>query len=495
MKRFTENKTMLDMILRIVLVVMIIGVIASPLTGTMFTYLSEDDFSYESGGMEGAAQYQSSVLGSFYKTVNIYKNQQGCYTPMFLDHLIRPYTRFGLPGFHMAMFLYVASFIASLVMISFVLGREKTFSLAVLLVAVMSVFAMSETKLDVDIIFWHTETLGFTLMLAFMFLGLGFSILSFRSKGAISIVYIVISSILAFLASGASLTVTAVNCSVFLAVLILDYKELLARKVLAVPFISGFIGALINAVAPGNFVRADESAVPGHETLLDGLRDTFSCLFKAYPKAVDIVFIFAALALLALGIIYKAEVFKDGITHARMGIIILGVFLLQYFEVFPAAYGSHYDEMSEHLLIEHLIITRLTLIFVVISLAQWIRENFIEKAASGAKIINILKYACAVAALLVLVIPASRAVISDSFTARTFRDLKSGTMVRVYRIREYQLSYFELAEDGSDAILYTPWDTTSESLPGIGITADSEWIVNRSAANMFGLHTTTILVP
>lgn len=502
MKSLFANKELCNRVINAVIVILIIAVIATPLAGTMFTFLSEDDFSYESGGVEGAVQFQSSFVGSLYKTVNIYKGQQGCYTPMFLDHLIRPYSRFGLPGLHVAMFFYVAFCLASIAFICFLMAKNKTVSLAAFLVSVMSFFSMSVTELDKDIVLWHTETLGFTLMLGFLLFGLGFSILSFRHNGVRTAIDIVVASVLAFLASGASLTVTAVNCAVLLAVLILDYRELAKRKFLVIPFLAGFAGALLNAVAPGNFIRGAETITPGHETVFDGFRDSFSCLFKAYPLALDIVFVLAAIALFALCFIYNVEVLSGGISHIRMAIVVVGVFLLQYFETFPAAYGNHYDEQTGHLLIEHVIVTRLTVIFVVMCLAQWIRENFIRKDVVSRNYISkalsnssFWKVVCVISVLLVLCLPASRNIINNSFTMRTARDFKSGAMVRVYRIREFQLATFEMAEDGSDCIIYTPWDVSSESLPSLGITADSEWLVNRSAANLFGLHTTTVLHP
>ena len=491
MNSVIKNSKIWDGILKAVLVLLIVAVIATPVAGTMFTFLSEDDFSYESGGLEGSVLYQSSIVGSFMKTANIYKSQQGCYTPMFLDHLFRPYSRFGMPGFHFAMFSYVAIFLASVFAVSFVLIKNKTVSLAVILALVLSFFTMSYTRLDTDIMYWHTETLGYTLMLGFMLFALIFSVLSVINNGYKTVIYIILSSVFAFLASGASLTLVAVNCAVMGAVLIIDYKELIERKFLVIPFVAGFIGALINAVAPGNFVRADDSAVPGHETLLDGIRDTFTCAFGSFFKAVDIIFILTAIILIALCILYKVEVIKGGLSGIRMLIILGGVIVIHVIEAFPAAYGGKVGQLEGHLLIEHIIAVRFTMIFVVVCFAQWLREHFaaIEKQQ------NALKIACAVAALLILVLPVTRGIMHDSFTARTYRDLRSGAAVRSYRVREYVLSTFQMAEDGTDCIIYVPWDTSTESFPGMGIGADSEWFENRSAANLFGLHTTTILTP
>ena len=488
-----KDRSVWDKVLRIALIALIVMVIATPLIGTAYTFLSEDDFAGESGGAEGAAQYQSAIVGSFYKTVNRYMEQQGCYTPMYLDHLITPYRRFGLPGFHVAMFSYVSIFILSLVAISFLLVKDKTASLGTLLVALMSVYTMSLTRNDTTIMYWATETVGFTLMMAFLFFGLFFSILSVRNKGVKAGVFIFLSSVLAFLASGASLTVVAVNCASLLAVLILEFEELKKRKYLVIPFLFGFAGALINSVAPGNFIRADEAITPGHETLLDGIRDTVVCFFKFLPVACDIVFILAVIALVALCILYKVEIFEGGISGIKMIIVAVGVVLLLFAELFPAVYGSHTVEINSHLEIEHVITVRLMFIFAALCFAQWLREHFVGNV-EGTKSVA-LKAVCGVAAVLLLVLPSSRAIMNDSFTARTFRDCKSGTFVRVYRIREYELSFFEMAEDGTDAILYLPWDTSSESLPAMGLGPDSEWFMNRSAANLFHLHTVTVLVP
>ena len=128
-------------------------------------------------------------------------------------------------------------------------------------------------------------------------------------------------------------------------------------------------------------------------------------------------------------------------------------------------------------------------------------EKFTGKVSLGGKVDceHAVKYALgaltALALLLVLVLPSAHEIVKDSFTARTFRDFKNGRFADVYRIREYELTTFELAEEGTDCIIYIPWDVECESLPGLGIGSDSEWFTNVSAAHLFNLHTTTVLMP
>lgn len=493
-KNVSRNKERLNWILRTVLIVMIILVVTTPIAGTCFTFLSEDDFSYESGGCEGAAQMQSSFLGSIYKVKVIYASEQGCFTPMFIDHFVRPYSRAGLPGYHMVLLTYIVLYVLALALLSHTIIKEKTVSLAVLLVAVMSSFSMSQTSIGTEIFYWYTGTVGYSVMLTLIFFVLLFYILAVRSEGAKGITFLALTTLLSFVASGAPLVLTSVNCSFILAVIILEFDKVKKRKYLVVPFITAMTGALINAMAPGNFQRSGQYVTPGHETVLDGIRDSFICLFKAYPQAFDVVFVLSAIAIFSLCILCNVKLFDGEISHVKMAVIVGGIFLVQYFEVFPGAYGNHYDEHSGHLLLVHLIVTRLSSLFVVVAASQWAREHFVAKIKVN-NVFTVLKGVCIAAIALILVLPVSRNVLKESFTARTFRDFRSGAMVRVYRVREYQLSTFEMAEDGTDCIIYTPWDVSSESLPSLGIGSDSEWIVNRSAANLFGLHTTTVLHP
>ena len=58
--------------------ILTIAMMTSVVAGTLYTFPAEDDFGYECGGRDGAAEYRSSVIGSFYKTLNIYRVQQGC---------------------------------------------------------------------------------------------------------------------------------------------------------------------------------------------------------------------------------------------------------------------------------------------------------------------------------------------------------------------------------------------------------------------------------
>jgi hypothetical protein len=183
-------------------------------------------------------------------------------------------------------------------------------------------------------------------------------------------------------------------------------------------------------------------------------------------------------------------VIKKGISTTWMILLVLAVFLIQYFTAFPAAFGYHTAELSDHTAAVFDLLARYTTIFLVMCLAQFVNERVGKR--------NLGKYfiaAAAVMACLTIIIPGARNRIREGFSAAIVRDLKSGDMMKTYQLREYALSYFEMAEDGSDAVIFMPYGPSSESMYSFGITTNSEDFVNMSAANLFGVHTTTIIYP
>ncbi len=177
-------------------------------------------------------------------------------------------------------------------------------------------------------------------------------------SGAARVLLVVGSAVCGFLASGDSLVITSLGCSFLLIATILLFDRVRERVILGVPFVAAFAGALINALAPGNFIRAAGDVKDEHSGLLD----------------------------------------------------------------------------------------------------------------AGAQV-------------------------RESFSGAIVQDLRSGDMMRTYQLREYALGAMEMAEDGTDFVLYMPYGPKSKSMYSFGITTESSDFINESAANMFGLERVTIVYP
>ncbi|WP_026488671.1 DUF6056 family protein [Butyrivibrio sp. XBB1001] len=483
-------KKIVGVVVAILTIVMMFSVVA----GTLYTFPAEDDFSYECGGRDGAAEYKSSVIGSFYKTLNIYRVQQGCYTAMYLDHMVRPYNRGGLPAFHVAMLVYMVLFIFAVGFVLRTLIKDNTAFAIAMFAAMISCFGMTGSSGGTMIFYWYTGNVGYMLMFTLAMFTTGFFLRAIKNEGKKAILYLVLSSVFAFLASGGSLVITSINCSMLLAIIILASDKVRVSKILIIPFIFAMIGAFINVLAPGNFQRTQNDLNEGHETVVDAVRDTFQCYFIELKKIADPLMVTVMVIVITAGIILGVKVISKKVTWKLMLISIAGIFAMQYFTIFPAVFGYHRVQLTGHVTASYYIIARLLLIVLSLIFSQWIQDSaLLEKTNNIGKMITI--GVAAIAILFLIISPTCHSIYSDSFCARTYRDLRSGRFNEVLAIREYELTYFELAEEGSDAILYLQWDTGSESLPAMGIGSDCEWIVNRSAANLFKLHTTTVLIP
>ncbi len=107
-----------EKVLQVVLIILVLAVVTPVFVGDLYTTVCEDDFSYEGGGKIMAAKMESYVKASWDRMLLVYREQQGCYMAMFLDHLITPYVRWGLPGFHVVMILLTLFYVGGLRLLS-----------------------------------------------------------------------------------------------------------------------------------------------------------------------------------------------------------------------------------------------------------------------------------------------------------------------------------------------------------------------------------------
>lgn len=109
-----EWKKKLDLILRGLLFIGIAFIVVIVLISVGYTYLCEDDFSFEYGTITQIEKYGSSLSAGIHMTWEYAKARQGTYLANFLFHFIMPYTRWGMPGFHLVMICLALLYIGSL---------------------------------------------------------------------------------------------------------------------------------------------------------------------------------------------------------------------------------------------------------------------------------------------------------------------------------------------------------------------------------------------
>ena len=103
-----------------------------------------------------------------------------------------------------------------------------------------------------EIFFWYTGSFGYTLPLSFVFLSIS-CYMNYERKERNST--LILGSICAIVAAGGALNITALLCALLLMGIL--YNKIVCKQVKKniIIGITALIGAIINVIAPGNYVR------------------------------------------------------------------------------------------------------------------------------------------------------------------------------------------------------------------------------------------------
>ncbi|MCM1153964.1 MAG: DUF6056 family protein [Roseburia sp.] len=227
-----------------------------------FTVLLGDDFTH---GVQVGAFHVSFVdyfMASLRYMKEMYLTWQGTYFAMFLQAFLSPINNFGMPQLKMIMILNVLFFFAALfgavwTVLGLLCRRGGMFSVRLTLFTVI-LFSILDARVFTEIFFWYSGAVAYSIPYTFLFLAVTCMIPlnndSYSKKK--KTVLTVCASVCVFFAAGGSLTVSGTACYMVLLLTLGFY--LASGKISIYNFIisiSGIVGALINAVAPGNFAR------------------------------------------------------------------------------------------------------------------------------------------------------------------------------------------------------------------------------------------------
>lgn len=217
----------------------------------LYTLPAADDFfnNFGDGG-------DGPLLAALRTTVSLYQGWQGTYTGAFLSILCRPFYYGGLTGVHVALLVIVLLFLCSLALfISRLLALvvEKPLPwYGVLLIACGFFAGVTVAANSSDTFTWLSAAWVYTIPLSILFFAgalLACSVLRRRTALAI------LSGVLFLLAAGGTLPVAALGCLVALGGVVLALGAKAPLKGPLIAFLLALAGALVNAAAPGNFVR------------------------------------------------------------------------------------------------------------------------------------------------------------------------------------------------------------------------------------------------
>ena len=343
-----------------------------------------------------------------------------------------------------------------------------------------------------ELFFWYTGAYNYTVELTISFFAIGLLIKALKENNRLkSWLYLILSTIAAFLASGGSLEITAPNCALIIAVLVVMYDSFFKRKYMALPAVFAIAGGIINAIAPGNFKRAEAVVNEGHSTVADAIRDTFLC-YGSEGKKILTSGSFIVLLCLTFAVVYLLEIKikKDDMNVKWLIFFGVGAFLTQYFTAFPVILGYHADNLQAlRTTSTYEIIARMMYILIVIALAQFIKE----KTNSMLKTAPAFMFFVIAIGVSVLMRNTIKSDIKSSFAYMAYDDVRTGAYKEEYITRSYVIRMMELAEEGSDLYIETSIRKRATTNYGMGLQDDPNAFVNTSAAGLYHLNSVTVV--
>ena len=220
----------------------------------------------------------------------------------------------------------------------------------------------------------------------------------------------------------------------------------------------------------------------------EALRDTLFCWKEHIAKVINKpLFILILAAVFMVTAIWGRKMISKGVSHIKLFMVMAVMLATQYLAAFPAVLGYHGIMDSARTVSTFDMIIKMTLIFAVMTLAQWSAEHI--------GMINKILMAILVVSVVFGIICRSeiKESIKEGYTYNLMKELYNGTVRDVYKVREATLSQLDSAADGEDVIVYSNPIPSNKTMYGMGLQVDSEALVNRSAAGLFKLNSVTVI--
>jgi len=480
-KNYYSDNNWIQYVVRGCLIVGILMLVMPFVFGAGYTYLCEDDFSFEAGALDAAERF-GQIRGAFDAAHRYYIFSQGTYFANFVWHFVRPYMRWGLPGFHAVMIANVVVFALALSFVIKTLCKDKTCSLCVMFLTFLAVLGTTSNFNIKELLFWYTGTVNFTWELSFSMISL-ILLLKIKAEEDKKKQWMLagISVVTALIGSGGALMITAVQCSWLLIALLMSYDKIKEKKIIAFPFLCAFVGALWNVVAPGNFDRVAEIDNAQDYTVWNAIVDTLKH-WKDYTVEIfgNPLFVLILALLFLVVFVSGVKIVSEGINHIRMLIVAVGMLVTQYLTAFPVMLG--YCGRGLHNMRTagtYELIATLTFAFGVICFGQWSRENI--------QVIHKILPAIAIIVIAFGLFNGKeiKMCIQDGYAYNLTKELLNGTVRDVYKVREATLSQIDSASEGEDVVVHANAIPSNKSMYGMGLVEDPEAFVNESAAGLF----------
>ena len=267
-------------------IIMLFTVIFIQVWAAYYSVFDADDFSVANSMRPYGDSAWEYLAACFRYVKRTYLNWQGTYSSLFIWTILNPLNELGLPQLRVVMVLNALLYFFSLIFLMHTIFHNiikqnyhvKLFAYTCVVYMVMNSGSYPE------VFFWFNGAGTYSFPIICLLFSLGFFVLAnTRDKNAVF--YAVLASVLSIGSQGGSLAIGGVGCY---SVLVLWFWFWMRSKKfsgmnLAVTSVF-FAGAIINVIAPGNYIR--------HELYEEGIHPiaAIGMTIKQYFVAIKMVF-------------------------------------------------------------------------------------------------------------------------------------------------------------------------------------------------------------
>lgn len=320
--------------------ILFVGIIV---LSSSYSVMTGDDFSH--GALIGARNidFLSYFKASINYAVYVYNTWQGTYFSMFLQALLSPANNGGLAQISIEMVVSNLLLFGSLAYLIFKCLKFENNSLLIksvfyfLITATLTVFI----TYYYEAYYWFSGATSYTFPLSFCLFGLSFNIEYINTKKD---KYLILSCLCGLCSGGGSLTVAGLGCYSVLVLAIYDYlnNKVIDKKEIVI-FVVWLLGALINTLGPGNYVRA--SSISNSMNLTKALSGSvIMVLLRCKGVLLDTPIVFELLVCIVLGYYFGS---KNNINNNMICSILYA--LLAFVVSFPVCLATGGPNTSSRL--------------------------------------------------------------------------------------------------------------------------------------------------
>lgn len=463
----TDKDYRAQFIINILLISAIIAVVLPIIVASSMAFYRGDDF-------PGAAwNNQNSIVELFLASLRYAKemffNWQGAYFSMFAWELLNPLLGKGLPQLRIIMVISAMLVVISLCIFVYGIFKQEVRSVKHrLLLCLCCILGILGFEVWYQIFYWYTGAIGYTVPLSLALIALGLILLSNKRFSYVA------AGVLLFCASGGCLAVVAIECYWLLMIVVSKMLKKSACKKDYILFVIAVGGALLNSLAPGNFVR--------HSVIDDSGLHLFRAIIFSFSEVVataewlllDTPFIIIALISFSIGVsIGKRQSVDNAYSWIMVG---LNVFtpIVTYFPICLGYSSGGGPNRCRFMLTLAFVISAVSILF------------FLGKIVSAHIQTSYTREVVVMLLLLLIIMPIKRDgwKVSSMIPYRTLMKLTEGNIQSYYRgVNEI---YDAIREDENEDVFIFTMPISVDEFMSMDIKEDPEYLINMECADYFG---------